>query len=66
MKRTKERDLLLRMVANFPGLALAEVPVNGGDLVEWISSEVFAMLPDNEIFKRALYGTEEDECYTCD
>lgn len=57
-------DILLRMFANFPGLVdehSGDVP--GADLVEWMTAEVYALLPDAEILHRASHGSPDDGGY---
>lgn len=62
-RRNREaRDMVLRMVANFPGLVTDEEDVNGADLVDWISNEVHHMSTnDPELIDRAKNGTPCDE-----
>lgn len=60
MNDDKYKDIILRMVANFPGL-VNDSEVSGSELVEWMCNEVFALLPDKELEDRAKYGTPNDE-----
>lgn len=58
------RNMVLRMVANFPGLYTLQddEEVDGADLVEWITNEIFqAAQLDEEIIKRARYGSPDDD-----
>ncbi len=60
MSDDKYKDIILRMVANFPGL-VDDSEVKGSDLVEWVANEIFALLPDSELEERAKNGTPNDE-----
>lgn len=60
MNGIKARDIILRMVANFPGL-IDDREVNGAELVDWMSNEMFACIPDTELSCRALNGTPNDD-----
>lgn len=55
------RDMLLRMVANFPGLYDCETPVDGADLTDWITAEVCAMKPDTDLDSHAREGSPVEE-----
>lgn len=63
MTGEQAKDILLRLVANFPGLAGEDTDsVSGADLVEWMACEIYALCPDPEIELRAAYGSPEEEC----
>lgn len=53
------RDILLRMVANFPGLHAdyEHLSVDGADLVEWLNAELYAFSDDAELKNYAENGT---------
>ena len=56
------RDMVLRCVANFPGLVLEAEEVNGADLVEWWTQELHAIRSqDAAINVRAYFGSPEEE-----
>lgn len=57
MTDNSARDVLLRMVANFPGLYDGETEVGGADLVEWMTNEIEALKPDGEMHARAVNGS---------
>lgn len=52
------RSIILRMVANFPGL-VDDTEVSGADLVEWVGNEIYGLLPDAELKDRAKNGSPE-------
>lgn len=54
------KDILLRTVANFPGLYFSDHELNGGDLVEWLSNELFHCGIDRELAEFAINGTPEN------
>lgn len=66
MKRQEAitRDVILRLVANFPGFVTDE-EVNGADLVDWLSNEILYLSQDPELDQemrnRALTGTPDDD-----
>ena len=57
----KERCILLRLVANFPGRVDDHQNVRGSDLVEWISNEIYALMPDDQIVERTKFGSPDSE-----
>ena len=56
------KDILLRLVANFPGLAGEDTDAaSGADVVAWLASEIYALGPDPEIAFRVAHGSPDDE-----
>ncbi len=58
-------DIVLRMAANFPGLVDGDDKVNGGDLTEWLSNEIYDLSVCDGIVAalfvdRAKNGTPDD------
>lgn len=59
MTESQAKDILLRMVAAFPGL-IDDTEVDGPYLVEWMTNELFMFHPNAELQTWAKNGTPAD------